>query len=364
MTNTAESINELREFKKEVNDKMLNREIVSFNINAIDIDKEIMTVDGVAFSEEATKKVLSRLRVKNNFLGLHKELTPTDWNLVKDKIKQASANQVIFGRKVENDTVKKIDDIYMAAPKALNTLELNAIFEEVVDSLVSSAKDISIKSMQFLEDKDEVSITLLENDFPVDIFANGTDMWKTGKKIVWNGMTFSIAAFFERLVCSNGNTAPQYGFKANISNNKFNLDRIKKVLEKEITLQSDVIDSYLIDAANHLKSTNISVREFLKVRAFFNESDHAEILKKWFDESSLNKAYGCVVSEMPDLWKTSADSGKNAYDFFNDVTYIASHPADAILTNRERTDLQIKASDILFKKSLDLELIAPKVKWN
>ena len=364
MTNTAESINELRVFKKEVNDKMLNREIVSFNVNAIDIDKESMTLDGITFSPEATKKVLSRLRVKNNFLGLHKELVPTDWNIIKDKLKQASAGQVIFGRKIEDGTTKRIDDIYMAAPKAINTLETNAIFEEVVDSLVSSAKDISIKSMQFLEDKDEVSITLLENDFPIDIFSNGTDMWKTGKRIVWNGMTFSIAAFFERLVCSNGNTAPQYGFKANISNNKFNIDRIKKVLEKEITLQSATIDAYLIDAANHLKSNNVSVREFLRVKSFFNENDHAEIIKKWFNESALNNAYGCVVSEMPDLWKTSADSGKNAYDFFNDVTYIASHPAEAILTNRERTDLQIKASDILFKKSLDLELIAPKVKWN
>jgi hypothetical protein len=77
----------------------------------------------------------------------------------------------------------------------------------------------------------------------------------------------------------------------------------------------------------------------------------------------MNRAYGCIVSEMPDLWKITADSGKNAYDFFNDLTYIASHPDEAVMTNRERMDVQIKASDLLFKKDLDLELVAPKPTW-
>ena len=33
------------------------------------------------------------------------------------------------------------------------------------------------------------------------------------------------------------------------------------------------------------------------------------------------------------------------------------------LTPREKYDLEIKASEILFKKELDMETIAPKVKW-
>jgi hypothetical protein len=124
------------------------------------------------------------------------------------------------------------------------------------------------------------------------------------------------------------------------------------------------MSQYLVDATNHLKSTNVSVREFLKFKNMFNEDEHSAIIKKWLDDSTINKAYGCVSSEMPDLWKTTADSGKNAYDFFNDLTYIAAHPDEATLTDRERVDLQIKASDLLFKKDLDLELVAPKVKWS
>ena len=33
------------------------------------------------------------------------------------------------------------------------------------------------------------------------------------------------------------------------------------------------------------------------------------------------------------------------------------------LTPREKYDLEIKASEILFKKELDLETVAPTVKW-
>lgn len=364
MTNTGETIENLKLFRETVIETMKNREVVSFNLGSIDIDNERMSVDGSFLTEDATKKVLSKLRVKNNFLELSKNMNPSDWEIVKDKLKRVQGNQVIHGRKVDNSGTKLIDDIYMAAPKTTGIMELDAIFAEVIDSIVSTGKDISLKSTCFLEDKDEINVTLLEHDAPIDIFVNGEDVWKTGKRIVWNGMNFSVAPFFERLVCSNGNTAPQFGFKANISNNKFNIERIKNVLTKEITLQSDTMDNYLVDAVNHLKHNNVSVREFLKFRSFFNEEDHAPIISKWFDENSINRAYGCIVSEQPDLWQVTADSNKNAYDFFNILTWIASHDdAEITLTNRERVDLQINASNLLFRKQLDLESLAPKVEW-
>lgn len=363
MTNTAETIHNLTEFRETVREKMLNREIVSFNVGEIEIEGEKMKLRGEELSPLAVKKVLSHLRVKNNFLGLSKEMNATDWNVVKEKLKMPSRDQLIHGRKIKEETLSYIDDVYLAAPKTGGLLEIDSIFNEVIDSIVGTGKDVGLKSAFFLEDKDEVSVTLLEHDTTIDVFGNGEDLWKTGKRIVWNGMNFSVAPFFERLVCTNGNTAPQFGFKANISNNKFNIEKIKKILEKEITLQSDSLETYLVDSVNHLKHYNVSVREFLRYKGLFNETDHGEIVKKWFDESKINRAYGCLVSDMPDLWKITADSGKNAYDFFNDLTYIASHPDEATLTNRERMDLQIKASDLLFKKELDMELVAPKPVW-
>jgi hypothetical protein len=363
MTNTAETIQNLTDFRENVREKMLNREIVSFNIGEIQIEGEKMILRDEELSPQAIKKILSHLRVKNNFLGLSSEMNATDWNLVKEKLKMASRDQAIHGRKIKEETRSFIDDVYLAAPKTTGLLEIDSIFNEVIDSVVGTGKDIGLKSTFFLEDKDEVSITLLEHDSTIDAFGNGEDLWKTGKRIVWNGMNFSVAPFFERLVCTNGNTAPQFGFKANISNNKFNIEKIKKILEKEVTLTSDSLETYLVDSVNHLKHYNVSVREFMKYRNMFNETNHSDIIKKWLDDSKMNRAYGCIVSEMPELWKTTADSGKNAYDFFNDLTYIASHPDEAAMTNRERMDVQIKASDLLFKKDLDLELVAPKPTW-
>jgi hypothetical protein len=91
----------------------------------------------------------------------------------------------------------------------------------------------------------------------------------------------------------------------------------------------------------------------------------------------MNKAYGCIATDMPGLWQTTADSGINAFDFFKSLIYAASYPEKATpeakegetveevtLTPREKYDLEIKAAEILFKKELDLETVAPKPKWN
>lgn len=364
MTNTGETIQQLRDFRTSVTEKMESREIVTFNISDIEIENEKMALNGEILSDSATKKILGRLRVKNNFLGLSKEMNPTDWKTVKDKLTLASANQVVHGRKIKSGTSATIDDIYLAAPKTTGIMEIDTIFNEVIDSIVSTGKDISIKSTYFLDDKDEVNVTLIEHDDLIDVFGTEEDMWKIGKRVVWNGMNFSIAPFYERLVCSNGNTANQYGFKANISNNKFNIEKIKKILEKEVTMKSESLDAYLVDSVNHLKHYNVSVNEYLKFKNFFSEEEHPEIMKKWFDDTKINRAYGCVVSEQPGLWQVTADAGRNAYDFFNDLTYIASHPDEIKISDRERVELQIKASDLLFKTNLDLELVAPKPVWS
>jgi hypothetical protein len=100
-------------------------------------------------------------------------------------------------------------------------------------------------------------------------------------------------------------------------------------------------------------------------------------MTKWFDETVMNKVYGNIATEMSGLWQITADAGINAFDYFKQLIYIASHPEDATpenkgaeefetvkLSNREKYDLEIKASEILFKNELDLETIAPKiVKW-
>lgn len=366
ITNTAETIQKLSDFRAEVTEKLAERETVAFQVRELQIDNETMSLGDTPLSKDATKKMLSHFRVKNSFMDLHKKMNPSDWNTLKEKLKGTSSEQSLYARKTKVDGKVVIDDLYLAAPKVENMLEIDQVFHELIDSIVGTGKDIEVSSTQFLEDKDEVVVTLLEHDNPVDVFQNGKDMWKTGKRLVWNGLRFSIDPFFLRLVCSNGNCAPQYGFRANVSNNKFKMEKIKQILEKEITLQSDTMEVYLRESALHLKHHNVSVAEYLHFRRMFNEESHAEILKKWFDDSPLNNAYGSMVFEQPHKWQATADTGKKAYDFFNDLTYIASHPDEAKMTDRERLDLQIQASGLLFKKKLDLEMVAPKttILWN
>ena len=64
------------------------------------------------------------------------------------------------------------------------------------------------------------------------------------------------------------------------------------------------------------------------------------------------------IQEKSRKWKSTANSGINAYQFFNMLTYIASHPDKIIMDRSDRTDLQIAASNLLFKKQLDLEDVA------
>jgi hypothetical protein len=398
ISSTAETLRKLEKFKFEISQKT-GRETITFNVEDIDIQKDKMFVNGEQLSESAIKRVLSHLRVKNNFLALSETMTLNDWATVKEVLKKPTASQVVHGRRVPTGDDNVIDDIYMAAPKATGLIDPNVIFTEIVDAIVSTAKDITLKSTEYLEDKDEIVVTLIENDKTLDIFGDESEIWKIGKRIIWNGMSFAVFAYYERVECGSGFTVPKYGFKSNISNNKFNMDKIKKVLEAEITLDVQDLDKHLIDSIIHLNSLNISVREFGRYRNVFHEKLHPEIIEKWFDESKMNKAYSRVATEMPDLWKITADSGENAFNFFKKIIYIASHSHEAakesieeaiaaykakvnfdensdtiiaektetkkieLLTPREKFDLEIKASEILLKRELDLETIAPKVTW-
>ena len=73
-------------------------------------------------------------------------------------------------------------------------------------------------------------------------------------------------------------------------------------------------------------------------------------------------AQGNNIDAKSAKWKSTADTGINTYDFFNMLTYLASHPNEFKLTAEDQFDLQVKASNLLFKKELDLEDIAGPTK--
>jgi hypothetical protein len=363
-THTSQSIENLAIFQDEVTEKIAGRQQLNFQIGDLEVKEASLVLDNRKLDTDATKKILGHLKVRPDFLSLHKKMTEEDWETVSDKLKSVHANQFVYGRTAgeNNDAVI---DVQLAHKKAPNGgIQIPEIFGLLNESLLnSSADDYKLTETYFDTQRDSVSLTLLQTDREIDVFGNGTDMWKVGKRITWSSIDFNISPFCERLVCTNGNVAKQYGFSANVSKSKYNFAKIHAILEKEIANAADSVTPMLTESAKHLKKNNVSIKEFLQYRNFFNEEEHSHILKKYFDISYLNTAYRCDIEGMHHIWKSTADTGKNAYDFFNDLTYIASHPSIIKLDETKRRELQIKASDFLFKEVLDLENVAPKISF-
>lgn len=363
ISRTAKTVADLQEFQELVQESLEQHEKnkMQFCVGDLKVENCKLKLDDNTLSDDSTKKVLSHLRVKNNFLELQKKMSEEDWETVSEKLKMLNASQAVYGRKMATES--KIVDLHLANRKAPNGgIQVPEIFDLLRESLLSSsADDYSLSDTYFSDESGQVSVTLLNEDRQIDVFGNQQDMWKTGKRITWSSVDFGVFPFFERLVCTNGNVAKQYGFSANVSKSKYNFAKVQAILEREILHASDAATPMLSEATRHLKKSNVSVREFLAYRSFFNEEDHAKIVEKYFDLSYLNKVYRCDVESMHNIWKSTADTGKNAYDFFNDLTYIASHPKEIKIEEDLRRSLQIKASDLLFKETLDLELVAPKI---
>jgi hypothetical protein len=187
-----------------------------------------------------------------------------------------------------------------------------------------------------------------------------------GDRFSFGGLQFNYAPFFERLICKNGNTATEYGFGSNISQAKYNNRRIQTVIEKALKYDTESLPAQLQQAVQHLQNNNVSMSEFYDFRRWFesrNENDrYNKIIMNYFDDKPFYQAYGTNIAEKSRKWKSTANTGINAYDFFNLLTYIASHPDKVMMERSDRTDLQIVASNLLFKRELDLEDVATPTK--
>jgi len=362
ITQTSQSVETIHEFSEKIQDIVSSRKQLSFQLGDLEVKEGALIYDNLKLDKISTNKILAKLKVRPDFLSLSKQMTENDWSMVSDKLKSVNADQAIYAR-TAGEANATVANLMIAHKKAPNGgIQIPEVFGLLEQALISSsASDFVVKERSFDDKTDTVTVTLLNDKTDFDVFGNGQDPWKIGRQITWSNTGFNVSPFFERLVCTNGNVGKQFGFSADITKKKYNYGHINGILEKEIINSADVHSAILAEAARHMQRQNVSVKEYLEYRKLFNEEDHDPILKKYFDLSYLNKAYKCDVDEMHNVWKTTADTGKNAYDFFNDLTYIASHPDQIKLSEEIRKSLQIKASNLLFKKTLDLEYVAPKV---
>jgi hypothetical protein len=341
-----------------------------FNLSDISIDEKNVYFKDMPMNEHAKAKALGMLKVKSNFSDFAKKMPKEDWSDLEGKLKSIEGNKKVYASIANNDNgVPEIVDVFLHkdGKKRNDDASYKQYFDWITDSLSKTEKTYSLKDMSFNPDNKNVNLVLLNEDKKIDVFGTDTDLWKGGDSFNFSGLQFNYAPFFERLVCSNGNRTQQYGFGADISKNTFNNTKIQGVIKKALEFGDENMPEVLMQAVNHLMQNNVSIQEFFEYRNFFknrNQDDvYDRIISKFFNTNPFYKAYGLNIEEKSRKWRSTADSGINAYDFFNMLTWIASHPDKVSVDEEHRLDLQITASNLLFKPNLDLEDIATNVKF-
>ena len=365
--NNQETIQRIQQESNSIIEALGERSICEFKIKDLDIDNGVylneMPVRGRALST-----IMSTLKVRNNFTEFANQMSPEDWNMVSAKLKSAEAETKMFARIIKDDDGKtEVYNVYRQndKKKVSDDANLPQYFSWINESLGNSETEYSMKSLNFNSKTETFDLVLLNESKRVDVFGTDTDLWKMGDRFTFSGLRFDYAPFFERLVCSNGNTALQYGFGANIAQAKFNNNRIKSVIEKNLVFGTESLPNQLVQAVQHLKNNNISIAEFEAAKRFFESRNENEkydgLIHRFFNDQLFYQTYGLNIADKSRKWKSTANTGINAYDFFNMLTYIASHPEDVRMDREDRRELQIQASNILFKKELDLEDVATRV---
>ena len=361
-------IEQILAFKDEVKDKLSNKNIITFKIKDMDFDDDRFLINDAVIEEKAVDKILSTMKVKNNFLDYKELLSPTAWNVIKTNLQEANSDTEFYGKKIQN-----VDNTYTVAnllkrkevDSLVRDINFDRYFTPLTESLGKSNTDYEVKKLKFDDTKEVVNIKLLDQNGNIDIFNNDSDIWKRGINLQWDALNYSDAPFFERLVCTNGMTAETFGYKTNIQSKKFSYDQIVKQINKLVTKSVDKFDDLIQERCTHLRSNKVSANEFFMFRNLFknnNENSRFDpILEKMFDDFDIYKAYGTNLDTKSPRWLATASSGRNGYDFLNDLTYINSHMIPDV---DFRKLLSIKVSDFFFKQHLDLEDVAEPVDYN
>lgn len=337
-----------------------SRESTEFSLNKIKIKNNKILLDDSELTGYAFKKIINQLNLKKGFINNERKMTPDEWDDLSSAIKNIDSSVKLFATKYQEGNTNEVIDVHTFNPnkKHPDDATINQYFQWITESLEKTEKEYSLKEFNFSKRNDLFEIILKNESEEIDVFGTNVDIWKPGDRFYFNGFRFNHAPFFERLICSNGNIATEFGYSSDISRSTFNNKKIFNIIENSL-VNEKTYELQLQSAAQHLKNNNISLLEFYEFRNFFDnknsDGDYDTLLSKYFKDQIFYEEYGNVESKSR-KWKSTANSGINAYDFFNMLTWIGSH--ESSLNNDHRIDLQIKASNILFKPEFDLEDVA------
>lgn len=368
--NNAILIDEIKSQSAEILDRLKNRTEQEFSLKDLSIVSDGLFLNETQLTGSALRKVLGALRVKKNFTELSKKMSPEDWSDVSDKIKSVKNSENLYAlfSKDENGQPEIIDAYtMMSGKKKTDDASYQQYFDWINESLAKSEKQYALNNLSFNPRGDEFRLTLLNAGTEIDVFGTGDDIWKPGDEFRFTGLSFNYAPFFERLICENGMVAPTYGYGSDISKQTFNNSKIQSTIQKAIESNDDAATTSLLESISHLKCNNVSLDEFFYYRRFIEsrnkEGVYDSILDQYFSTEPFYKAYNTDINAKSSRWLQSANSGINGYNFFNSLTYLASHPNEVPLSYDDRLALQVRASKLMFKKALDLEDVATPVNF-
>lgn len=359
--NNQNTVEELRHHADQALNKLKTRTHMHFKIADLDFDGGVF-LNGIEIKDKPLTSVMSALKAKKEFTAFSQKMSPEDWETVSSKLKATEGETKMIARVIRDEDGKEfIGSIFSEIEKKKSDSDANVenYFNWISESLLNSETNFNLGDFHFDEKKFGFTVNLLsDNEF--NVMETGTDHWKQGTQFSFNAINFNASPFFERLICSNGAVSKQHGFNTWVSQAKFNTERIRKTIEKSIQENDRSIEKILFDAVNHLKGNNVSVGEFFKYRSFFSNKNedgkYDSLLEKYFNDRHFYQSYGENIAARSNKWKSTANTGINAYDFFNQLTNIATH--NKMLNNTDKVNLQIDATNLLFKKQLDLEDIA------
>jgi len=340
------------------------------NFRDIEINDSKLYFQDTPLSKIAQRKILNELQVKSGFINYSEKLEDRDWEMISKKLKDAQGDRVVYGN-FETDSENKeiIQNVFgkKQDKPAADPEDYDFFINSITESLGKSEIEYDLGSFNFDQYRRIFDLSLLNRESSIDIFKDGKDIWDGGHSFTFNTSQFSTSPFFERLVCTNGMRSRQNMFSSSINQSKFNIKKISRLIEKNILDGTESLNEAIMIQANHLIKNNISINEFDIFRKKFITSDEEKqqlfekIRNQYFDDKPFYKAYRENIAEKSKKWRSTANSGINAYQFFNMLTWLGSHQKETGLSDTVSRDIQLSASNLFFKENLDLEDVAGNV---
>jgi len=269
--NNSHVIEQIRTEADAVLSRIKDRAFTEFSLKELDFDNGI-SLRGVPVRGQAAAKILGTLRVKKNFADIGHKMSPEDWTTVSYKLKTAEGDLKLHGAITGEDDSREISWAYDSnenKKRSDDQINHENYFNWLTSSLGESELNYGMKDIGYNSKADKFTLTLLDFDNEMDVFDTGLDMWKSGHRFTFSGLYYKYAPFFERLVCSNGNTARQYGFGADVSRQRYNNAKVESSIRKAIMERNGDLPIILNESVQHLQSNNISMAEFADYKNFY-----------------------------------------------------------------------------------------------